>query len=443
MNRRIFSAMITVGVLTAVSKGVSVSKDLATAYVFGAGDALDAFLIAWLVPSFAINLVSGSLNAALIPTYIQVWRQEGESAAQRLFASTMVCNMLLVLTVAMVLSVSGHHLLPMVASGFDPEKLAFTESLYQLLLPCLFLTGMATTWHALLNARERFAVASLTPVISTGITTILILLLGQRVGIVALAGGVVVGFLAEASVLGWRLAGEGVSVLPRWHGVTTPLKQVWMQYIPMLAGAFMMGGTEVIGQSLAARLGPGSNAVLSYASKLPTLVVGIGTFAVSTAVLPYFSQLAAAGDSGGLRRTLWTYCGLIALVTVPTTLLLILFSDGLVYLLFQRGEFSTEDAARVAAVQVLYLLQIPFFSVGILAVRLISALRANQVLMWSSAMNLLVSAVLTYTLIQWLSVAGIALATSLTYVLSMVYLLFMASRLITRMEQSRVSPSQS
>lgn len=442
MNRRIFSAMLTVGVLTAVSKGVSVSKDLATAYVFGAGDALDAFLIAWLVPSFAINLVSGSLNAALIPTYLEVLRQEGELSAQRLFSSTMVCNMLLVLIVAMVLSVSGHHLLPMLASGFTPEKLAFTESLYQLLLPCLFLTGMATTWHALLNARERFAVASLTPVISTGITTILIMLLGQRVGIVALAGGVVVGFLAEAAVLGWRLAGEGVSVLPRWHGVSAALKQVWMQYIPMLAGAFMMGGTEVIGQSLAARLGPGSNAVLSYASKLPTLVVGIGTFAVSTAVLPYFSQLAAAGDSGGLRRTLWTYCGLIALVTVPTTLLLILLSDGLVYLLFQRGEFSTEDAGMVAAVQVLYLLQIPFFSVGILAVRLISALRANRVLMWSSAMNLLVSAVLTYTLIQWLSVAGIALATSLTYVLSMVYLLVMASRLITRMEQSRFSPSR-
>ena len=59
MNRRIFSAMMTVGVLTVLAKAASASKDLATAYQFGAGDALDAFLIAWLVPTFAINLVSG------------------------------------------------------------------------------------------------------------------------------------------------------------------------------------------------------------------------------------------------------------------------------------------------------------------------------------------------------------------------------------------------
>jgi putative peptidoglycan lipid II flippase len=291
----------------------------------------------------------------------------------------------------------------------------------------------------LLNARERFAVASLTPIISTSITTIILLSFGQRVGIFALAAGMVLGFLAEAAFLARRLTDDGVSFLPRWHGVSGSLKQVWMQYMPMLAGAFMMGGTDVIGQALAATLGPGSNAVLSYAGKLPALVVGIGTFAVSTAALPYFSQLAASRDCTGLRRTLWTYSGLIAIVTVPGTLLLITFSDVLVQFMFQRGQFSAEDANRVASVQSLYLLQIPPFSVGILSVRLISSLRANHMLMWSSAMNLVASAALTYGLMQWLSVSGIALATSLTYTLSMIYLLVMASRLIKRLEETNRS----
>ena len=83
---------------------------------------------------------------------------------------------------------------------------------------------------------------------------------------------------------------------------------------------------------------------------------------------------------------------------------------------------------------VLYLLQIPPYTLGILAVRLISSLQANHILMWSSASNLMVSLLLNYVLMQWLSVAGIALATSLMYLFSMIFLVYMASRLINERE---------
>jgi len=434
MNRRIFSAMMTVGVLTVLAKAASASKDLATAYQFGAGDALDAFLIAWLVPTFAINLVSGSLNAALIPSYIQVLNQAGAEAAQRLFASTMVCNLVLMFLVIVSLTFAGPYLLPLLASGFNQDKLALTGDLYDVLLPCLMLTGVATTWHAVLNARERFAMSAVTPSVSALVTTMLIVLCADRMGIYALAWGAVAGFAVEAMILGWWLRRAGISLLPRWHGVTAPLRQVWAQYAPMLAGAFLMGGTDIVGQSLAASLGSGSNAALSYGSKLPSLVVGVGTLAVSTAVLPYFSRLVASGDFRALRHTVITYARLVVCATIPLTFLTVYYSEPLVHALFQRGAFTAEDAQRVAWVQSLYLLQIPPYTLGILAVRLISSLQANHILMWSSASNLMVSLLLNYVLMQWLSVAGIALATSLMYLFSMIFLVYMASRLINERE---------
>lgn len=434
VNRRIFSAMMTVGVFTVFAKAASASKDLAMAYQFGAGDALDAFLMAWLVPTFAINLVSGSLNAALIPTYIQVLNQEGADAAQRLFASTMVCNLILMLFVMVALTFAGPYLLPLLASGFSQDKLLLTGALYKVLLPCLVLTGVATTWHAVLNARERFAMSAVAPSVSALLTTILIVLWADRMGIYALAWGAVAGFAAEVVILGWWLRHAGVSLCPRWHGITVPLRQVWAQYAPMLAGAFLMGGTDVVGQSLAATLGSGSNAVLSYGSKLPSLIVGVGTLAVSTAVLPYFSRLVASGDYPALRHTVITYAKLVVCATVPLTLLAVYYSEPLVHALFQRGAFTVENAQRVAWVQSLYLLQIPPYTLGILAVRLISSLQANHILMWSSASNLVISVILNYVLMQWLSVAGIALATSVMYLLSMMFLVYMASRLINQRE---------
>src|SRR6476620_9176850 len=77
VNTRIFAAMLTVGGLTVLVKMVSAGKELVIAYQFGTSDALDAFGMAFLLPQFVIELIGGALNAALIPTYVQVREQEG------------------------------------------------------------------------------------------------------------------------------------------------------------------------------------------------------------------------------------------------------------------------------------------------------------------------------------------------------------------------------
>ena len=92
-NRKIFGAAVKVGLLTGLVRVAAVVKELVVAWKFGTGDTLDAFLIALLVPSFIINVVAGSFNAALIPTYIQVREQEGTKAAQRLFSGATVCGL--------------------------------------------------------------------------------------------------------------------------------------------------------------------------------------------------------------------------------------------------------------------------------------------------------------------------------------------------------------
>src|SRR5438128_12271246 len=97
VNRRIFAAMLTVGGLSLAVKIVSTLKEIVIAQQFGVGDALDAFLIASLVPSVAINVIAGSFNAALILTYVQVREQEGQEAAKRLCSSVLACNAVVLL----------------------------------------------------------------------------------------------------------------------------------------------------------------------------------------------------------------------------------------------------------------------------------------------------------------------------------------------------------
>jgi putative peptidoglycan lipid II flippase len=76
------------------------------------------------------------------------------------------------------------------------------------------------------------------------------------------------------------------------------------------------------------------------------------------------------------------------------------------------------DTGVVSRVQALLSLQIPFYFLAQLGVRLISALKKNWVLMAIAGVNMVVNVVFNLILMRYLGVAGIALSTSFVYLVS-------------------------
>lgn len=416
-------------------KLAAVAKQLVIAGRFGTSDALDAFLIAFLAPSFAINVAAGSFSAALIPTFIEVRDREGQDAAQRLFSSVMVLSIFLILAISGVLAGFSPTIIRIIGSGFSPEKQALTRSLFFVALPLLIISGLAAIWASILNAQERFVLAAITPVMTPVAAVVAILLLGRVWGIYALAVGTVGGGLFEAALLGRGLKRQGFHLFPKWHGLNPAVKQVARQYAPMAAGALLMSGTEVIDQSMAAMLGPGSVSALSYGNKVVSLIIGVGSLSLSTAIFPHFSRMVAANDWTGVRATVKTYARLIVLISVPMTLLLVYLSHPIVAVLFERGAFTAGDAHLVGRVQAFYLLQAPFYFLAIMGVRLLSALKKNHILMGISAANLLTNIVGNYIFMHFLGLPGISLSTSVVYCISVI-LIYLSLRSPLRTDSS-------
>jgi putative peptidoglycan lipid II flippase len=437
VNRRIFAAIATVGGVTTLVKLAAAAKDMAVAYQFGTSDELDAFLIALVLPAFAVTLIGGSLNAALIPTYIQVREQEGQPAALRLLSSIMVLSTGFLVVLSIILALTASYFLPLMASGFSAEKLAVTQSLYYGLLTTLVLSGVATTWGAILNSENRFALAAAAPVATSIVTIPAVIVMATYWGSYALVIGMVGGALIEVCLVGWGLTRAGISLVPRWCGASPAVKQVLHQYAPMVAAVFLMSGTGVVSQSMAATLGPGDVSALSYGSKVTNLILGIVALAVGKAVIPHYSSMVAVRDWQGLRHSLRIYSRWLLIGTIPVTAGLIYYSEPVVALVFQRGSFSAADTHLVGQIQMMYLLQIPLYVVKTMFVKLISALQANQLFIWGNAINLSLCIVLTYVLMQMFGVLGVALATSLMYFISAGYLIFFSLRRLRQLSAER------
>jgi putative peptidoglycan lipid II flippase len=174
-------------------------------------------------------------------------------------------------------------------------------------------------------------------------------------------------------------------------------------------------------------------AALNYARKVVSLFIVVGAIPLSTAALPYFSQMVANRDWSGCRQTLKTYSRSIVLVTVPITLGLVAFSHPLIKIVFQRGAFTAVDTKIVSRVQVFLSLQIPFYILANLGVRLISALKKNSVLMVIAGVNMVLNIIFNLILMRYAGVAGIALSTSFVYLVSCVLVYASIARSLRRL----------
>ena len=432
VNRELLFAAAVVAIATLFVKFLAAAKELAVAYRLGTSAELDAFLMAYVLPSFVVGIITGALQSAFVPAHLEVSRVRGQEAAISLTASFSTVLAVLLVLLSVVLTPLLAASIPYLARGFAPETLRLTRQFLYLLMPVIVLSGMAGLWSGVLNAHKRFLAVALIPVLTPVLIGVLLWLGWSSLGVHGLVVGTLAGGLLELALL-CAIAGRlGFRFFADARGHPAEQRQIGRQFVPAAAASLLMGGTLLIDQAMAATLAPGSVAALSFGTRITLMVVGAGTMALATAALPYFSRMVADRDWRGVHDTLRSYTFLIILITVPLTLLMIATAVPVTRLLFERGAFTAENTRLVAQVHALAALQIPFYTWSMLAVRLVASLKAGVFLMWGAAISLLLKAVLNLALGRWLGVAGIALATACVYAISSVFFLIVLHHRLPR-----------
>ena len=422
---RVLFQMVTVGAATGLVKVAGAAKVVFTARAFGMSSGLDAYLIAFLLPSFVGDTMAGSLISALLPTFVEVRVRDGEELAVRLYRSVLAASALLLTAAALLFGLLAPLIFRVLGSSFDSAKLSLTVSLFWIMLPIVPFTAFQSAWRSILNTEGHFAIPAFLPAM-TPLSSIAFLLGFSRTwGVYSLAAGTVVGSALELVFLGACMRAIRFPIWPRWSGRTWAVDQVAAQYAPVIAGALLLGGAPLIDQSIAAMLASGSVAALNYGTRVATVLIAVGPTAVATAILPHFSKLIVTADWRNIRHSLRSYAAVILAVTLPVVALFIWFSEPLVRLFFERGQFNGADTRLVTQIQKYSLLQIPPAMVMALALRLISSMKANRLLLRAAFFAAVLNLVLDLILIRWIGIAGIALATAIVTFCTLFFLFYL------------------
>ena len=155
-----------VGAATMVSRILGLLRDQTLAYVFGAGNAMDAFYVAYRIPNLMRDLFAeGVMSAAFVPAFVRRLTTEGRRAAWEL--GTQLINALIVITLIFVVAgiIFAEPLTRVFAEDYAkvPGKLELTVQMTRVMLPFLTLVAIAAACMGMLNSLQRFFVPALSP----------------------------------------------------------------------------------------------------------------------------------------------------------------------------------------------------------------------------------------------------------------------------------------
>jgi putative peptidoglycan lipid II flippase len=344
-----------VGFGTLVSRLLGLARDMALAAIFDR-DATDAWWVAFTIPNSLRQLLGeGAVSSAVVPLLSEKLAKEGNEGARVFFARVRGASLVALACVTVLGVVFAGPLTELFAGGYRNRagQLERTARLTRAVFPYIVFMGTAALGMAALNAKRRFAVAALAPALlnvallgaafvlpapltSAGYDPVLALALG------ALAGGVL-------QVLAQWPALRAVGFWDRPRFTLDPdVRRVLWRIAPLTLGMGIYTIDLVISRRLLSELGAGAQSYFSWAMRLCDFPQGIFVMALSTAVLPSLSTLAAKGAHDELART-WVHgMNLAMFVAVPASAALVVIGHPIVVTLFQRGMFDALAARETA-----------------------------------------------------------------------------------------------
>jgi putative peptidoglycan lipid II flippase len=455
-----------VGLAVMGSRILGLVREQVFATFFGAGYAMDAFIIAFRVPNLLRDLFAeGALSAAFVSTFSQTIAKKGEQAAWRL--ANMVNNGLFVILAAIV--IGGILFAPQVVNLLidpsqyhaDAERGALTYDLAvrmtRIMFPFLMMVSLAAVAMGVLNTKDRFGVpASASTMFNVGS---IIGGLGFAYAlapdyITAVAGGeaadpegasrAIVG-MAVGTLLGgamqWLVQVPSLrSVGYRWRPTMSfrdeGVRQVMRLMAPAIIGSAALQVNVFVNTKFASSLGEGPVSWLSFAFRLIYLPIGIFGVAISTATLPVTSRAAAMEDLGEFRRTIASSLRLTFLLTIPSAVGLIVLSEPIVGLIYQRGQFDAFDTQQTAIALCYNAIGLTAYS----AVRVLApsffALKDTRIPMIASLVSIATNYAMASWTVNYLKIGhrGLALSISAVSIINFLLLFFFLRRKLGSIE---------
>jgi putative peptidoglycan lipid II flippase len=409
---------------TGLSRIAGLIREVVAASYFGTSGAASAFTLAFQIPNLIRALVAdAALSSAFVPVFSELLEQKKKREAYQLAAA--LAGLLLVgltiITIAFILL--APVIIPVFTGDeFTPALDTLCIGLSQVLFPIVILLGLTGLAVGVLNVHDHFTIPAIAPlvwnvVIIAGLVGLAPLFEGDN-QLYAYAIGVVAGTFVQLLMMLPALRRIGFPVfhitLPKRDDVR--VKRVLLLMLPVSVGLGLININLLLNSTIGSLVSPQVPRAVDAAFRIYMLPQGMFSVAVATVLFPQLARLATRKDYTGMQATIGVGLRQIALLLIPAGAAMLVLSEPMVRLVFQRGEFNAESTQLTAEALFWFSFSLPFSGFVLMLTRGFFSLQRPWIPTSLAVGSLAINAVGSYLLSGPMGIGGIVLGTTISNV---------------------------
>lgn len=419
MFKRVIKNTSILSIGTLVSRFLGLIRDVLVAKFFGTSVVLEAFIVAFRLPNlFRSIFAEGFVDSVATPVLA-----EHQKNKDRLFeiGNHLLSFFLIILLIFTLLGIIfAKFLVLFIAPGFisDANKFNLCVSFTRITFLYLFLIGFSANIIAILYSLKKFFIPAITPAF-LNISFIVGILFFSRffknyiLVICVLAAGILQiifpliflkreGFILKFSL---RDSFKDNAIIKM---VKLFLPRIWGSIIYHLS-VFV----DTIFSSFTYIVGEGALGAVYYANRLIQFPFALIALSVSRVAIVDLSSYHSQGNLSDFKKLFVFSFQNIVFFVVPISVIFIFIPEGIIDVIFRRGEFSLSSLEITSSVLFFYSFGLFFFCGIKLLVNAFYSLKDTSLPAKTATASLIVNVTLSAILMYPLKIGGVALGSSL------------------------------
>jgi putative peptidoglycan lipid II flippase len=396
---------------------------------------LDSFYSAFRLPDLIFQLVAaGALSSAVIPVVTSLLANGETPRAWRVVST--IANLMLaaLLVLAVVIFVAAPWIVPIITPGFSQPQWDEIVGLTRIMVLSPIFLALGSLVTSVLNARGRFAAASVAPIVYNLAIIGAAWFLVPIWGVTGLAVGVVAGAIGHLAVQLAPLRALGFRYDRQIELEDPEARQALKLMAPRALGLGVTQITFVVMTVLASTMGNGAVTSFNVAFTLLQIPIGVIGVPLGVVVLPSLSREAAVGHLTEFAGLVSRGIRLIVFTMIPLTGISIVLSHDIVRLLFGFGRFDDAAIALTAETFSTFLLGLTAHSLIAVLARAFYARQDTRTPVAAAILAVALNTTLAVVFAGPLGLPGLGLAIAIAAWLETIVLFVLLDRSLPELE---------
>ena len=418
-------------IVSVISRAVGFIRDMLIANGFGAGMYTDAYNIAVTIPETIFTLIGLAISTAFLPMLSKVRAKKGKEEMYN-FANNVI-NILFIVSLLffIISSIFSKEIVSILASGFSDEALTLATKLTKITLLNLLFLSINACFTSLLQVNEDFIIPSILGLFFNLPMIIYLLIFGKN-DIVGLTIANVIGNFLRVIVQVPSLLNHGYKFKFFINLKDKRLHEILILILPVIIGAGSNSLNMIVDKKIASSLSVGSISALDYGQKLIVFINTIITTSISSVAYPIMANMRNSGDNRGFTETLKKSIIYLAILLIPITIGILIFSRHIVQIVYGRGQFDEYAVKLTTSALVGYGFGIFFTGMRDILNSTLFSMGKTRITTFNGLIGVICNILLNIVLSKYFGVFGIAISS----VVSMIITSILLFRSIAKLENT-------